>query len=283
MHRQRWKSWKPGIPGWPVGTRVGEVRDPPVQLTRSRVERDHPRSATPTHVLEDAVTTPTLAQQYAQQYAQGIVPKMLGAIDKVHRNTTWIARCALAVTTPHQVLFLGSLGHGSMVDIITAWIFAALIPAVTDLGMLTMLRITQTAGMRRQARRRALLVLTILVIESATVNALAPGAAVFRVLVAFAAVVLALVEWVASAVGPDFAALDAAETKASTEVAGPVKDPKRSAAAKAAAETRRARAAAKAAADADRRERRRLARQERELEKMAAGYLPANAPVSPAA
>lgn len=156
-----------------------------------------------------------LTAQYAEAHAQTVVPNMLDAIAKVRRNSAWIARGALAVTTPHQVLFLGGLGHGgSTFDIVTAWCFAALIPAITDLGMLTMLRITQTAGMHTQARRRALLVLVLLVVESATVNAIAPGHLVFRVLVAFAAVVLALVEWVHAAVRPDFTALETVEAEA---------------------------------------------------------------------
>lgn len=160
------------------------------------------------------MTAQTLTQKYAAERAETVVPRMLAAIDKVHHNTTWIARGALAVTTPHQILFLGSLGHGhGAFEIVTAWVFAILIPAITDLGMLTMLRITQTAGMARTARRRALGVLLVLVAESAAVNFIAPGAMIFRVLVAFAAVVLALVEWTAAAVEPDFSEMEATEAE----------------------------------------------------------------------
>lgn len=223
----------------------------------------------------------TIAQQFATEYAKGVVPSMLDAIEKVRRNSAWIARGALAVTTPHQVLFLGSLGHGgSIFDVIVAWFFAALIPAITDLGMLTMLRITQTAGMHQQARRRALIVLVLLVVESATVNAIAPGHAVFRVLVAFAAIVLALVEWVHAAVRPDFTAIDAQEQEA-VEVAAPTAtvDAKRSAAAVKAAQTRAANRQAEQQRKADAAERRRLARQTRDLE---AQFAAESAPVSPA-
>lgn len=228
----------------------------------------------------------TLAQQYATEHAETVVPSMLDAITKVRRNSAWIARGALAVTTPHQVLFLGGLGHGgSVVDIVTAWIFALLIPAITDLGMLTMLRITQTAGMHAQARRRALLVLVLLVAESATVNAIAPGHAVFRVLVAFAAVVLALVEWVHAAVRPDFAAIEVQERAAAP--AADEADEARKAdrrerdRARRAAKRQAEQAAAEAQAErkADAAERRRLARQTRQLEHQFAAE---SAPVSPA-
>lgn len=234
--------------------------------------------------------TTTLAQQFATDYARGVVPQMLDAINRVRRSSAWIARGALAVTTPHQVLYIGSLGHGgSDVDIVTAWCFAILIPAITDLGMLTMLRITQTAGMHQQARRRALVVLALLVAESATVNAIAPGHAVFRVLVAFAAVVLALVEWVHASVRPDFAALEQHEHRAA-EVAAPAVDADAEARKAARRERDRARRAqrraaelATAQAEAERKaataERRRVARQVRQLE---AAFVAADAPVSPA-
>lgn len=229
----------------------------------------------------------TLAQQYAAEHAKTVVPSMLDAIAKVRRNSAWIARGALAVTTPHQVLYIGSLGHGSIVEVISAWAFAVLIPAVTDLGMLTMLRITQTPGMHRQARRRALVVLALLVAESATVNAIAPGHAVFRVLVAFAAVVLALVEWVHAAVRPDFAAIEVEEQSASPalaldEVAAQKLAERRERDRQRRVEKREAaRLAAEAAAQrkADAAERRKLARQVDDLE---ASFAAESAPVSPA-
>jgi uncharacterized protein YlxW (UPF0749 family) len=235
----------------------------------------------------------TLAQQFATDYARGVVPQMLDAINRVRRSSAWIARGALAVTTPHQVLYIGSLGHGgSLVDAITAWCFAILIPAITDLGMLTMLRITQTPGMHEQARRRALLVLALLVAESATVNALAPGATVFRVLVAFAAVVLALVEWVHAAVRPDFAAIEVHEQAAAPasvidEAAEARKADRRERdrarrAVKREAELLAARAAAERKAATA--ERRRIGRQVKaaELAALETSFAAASAPVSPA-
>lgn len=243
-----------------------------------------PRSSAP-KPQESPVTT--LAQQFGAEYARGVVPQMLKSIDSVRRNSAWIARGALAVTTPHQVLYIGSLGHGSLVEVISAWAFAVLIPAVTDLGMLTMLRITQTRGLHRQARRRALLVLALLVAESATVNAIAPGHAVFRVLVAFAAVVLALVEWVHASIRPDFEELEVEEQAVAPAPAVDEaleqkladrreRDRQRRAAKR---ETDRLAAEAEAQKKADAAERRRLARQVADLE---TSFAAESAPVSPA-
>jgi hypothetical protein len=232
----------------------------------------------------------TAAQQYAAQRADRIVPDMLTAIDAVKRNTQWIARAALAVSTPHQVLFIASLGHPtSTVDIVAAWVFALLIPAVTDLGMLTMLRITQTECMHQQAKRRALIVLLVLVAESATVNGLAPGLLVLRVLVGFTAVVLALVEWVHGSVRVDTDALAASESQAieqaqPADVIDPTDEARRAARRERDRQRRADKRAAKLAAEAaaaqrksDAAERARLRRQTRDMEH---AFEMADAPVS---
>jgi hypothetical protein len=229
------------------------------------------------------VTTSTLSQQFAAEYAKGVVPAILTAIKTVKRNAKWVAAGALLVSTPHQALYLASLSHDW-----TAWIFAVLIPAVMDLGMLTMLTITQTAGMNRTARRRAMIVLAVLVTASATVNAIAPGPLAFRVLTAFTAATLAAVEWVASSIAPDFTAIETAETDATVTVpATAPADEARRAARRDRDRTRRAaereaqQLAVQAAAErkANTAERRRLARLDRDLEHV---FAAADAPVSPA-
>jgi signal transduction histidine kinase len=235
----------------------------------------------------------TPAQQWNAAQAARLVPDMLASTDAVKRNSKWIARIVLAVTTPHQVLFLGSLGHGgSAFEVITAWVFAALIPLATDLGMLTMLRITQTEVIEQAAKRRALIVLIGLVLESAVVNFMAPGHMIFRVLVGLAAVVLAAVEWVHASVKPDPVKLAAAEAKAAVVLA-PVVDQQaeqarldRNARERARRQERKAQqqaaAAAAAQAAADKVERRRLARQVKaaELASLEHSFAAESAPVS---
>lgn len=159
--------------------------------------------------------TTTLAQKFAARNAKGVVPAALAAIASVKRNSRRIAALALAVSTPHQALFLFGLGHPhGLLDIIVSVAFALLIPAAVDLGMLTMLTVTQTVGIAVLAKRRAMIVLAVLVTVSAAVNFGAEGPVVIRLMTAFVAVMLAAVEWVSSAIAPDFAALEATETAA---------------------------------------------------------------------
>lgn len=157
----------------------------------------------------------TLAQRFAAQYARGVVPAALDALHTVKTNSRRIAILALAVSTPHQALYLFGLSHpAGVLDIATAAFFAVLIPATIDLGMITMLAVTQTVGIAQAAKRRAMWVLAVLVTVSATVNVVAHGPVVLRLLTGFTALVLAAVEWVSSSIAPDFAALETVETSA---------------------------------------------------------------------
>lgn len=154
----------------------------------------------------------TLADRFAAKYARGVVPNALSAIGTVRRNTKVIAALALAVSTPHQGLYLYGLGHphGGL-SVVSAVFFAALIPLTIDLGILTMLTVTQTLGIAQRAKRRAMTVLAVLVVMSATVNFIADGPWQVRSLTALTTVILAAVEWVSSSIAPDFAALDTTE------------------------------------------------------------------------
>lgn len=224
----------------------------------------------------------TLAQQFATDYAKGVVPAALDALKLVKRNTKRIAMLALAVSTPHQALYLFGLGHPhGALDVIAAVFFAVLIPLTIDLGIITSLAVTQTVGIAKRAKRRALIVLALLVAASATVNVLAEGPIVVRALTAFTAVVLALVEWMAAAIAPDFTELEQAEASAAPAVAvvDEAAAERRRAAARKGAATKAAKAAkAKAERDAAN-ERRRLGRMEREMRE---AFDTTVAPVSPA-
>lgn len=220
----------------------------------------------------------TLTEQFAAEYAKGVVPAALEALKLVKRNTKRIAMLALAVSTPHQALFLFGLGHPhGVLDLIAAGFFALLIPLTIDLGIITSLAVTQTVGIVKKAKQRALLALGLLVAASATVNVLAEGPLLVRALTAFTAVVLALVEWVAAAIAPDFSELEQAEaTVAPAQVA---KSAARSEAAKRGAAKRAENRAAAAAEKAAAAERRRIARMERQMREAFDGSV---APVSPA-
>ena len=186
-------------------------------------------------------TQTTLTQQFATEYAKGAVPGMLRAIRTIKRANNLILVGALAASYLHQAHFLVSLGAG---------MFAWIVPAVFDLAMVSMLTITQTAGMAADARRAAMKILAVVVIISAAVNFAAPGPLGLRIIFALVVGLVAGVEWVASKIRPDFAAIEAREV----EVVGEVRpgrrldpDVAKARAAKAAA-TRRANQAAAAKA-----------------------------------
>ncbi|GAA2689903.1 DUF2637 domain-containing protein [Actinoplanes palleronii] len=184
----------------------------------------------------------TLTQQFAAEYAKGAVPGMLKAIRTIKRANNGILAGALAASYLHQGHYLVSLGAG---------LFAWIVPAVFDLAMLSMLTISQTAGMAADAKRAALKVLALVVTISAAVNFAAPGPIGLRIIFALVVGLVAGVEWVAAKIRPDFAAIEAREVEATADVRPARRlDPEvaRARAAKAAA-TRRANQAARAAED----------------------------------
>lgn len=202
-------------------------------------------------------TTQSLAQQFAAEYAKGVVPAMLKAIGAAKRDTRLIVAAVLAITYPHQALWLTTIyGIG-----ILGWA----IPAVVDLAMLRMLGIVQTVGMNRGAKKAALSMTAVLALMSGTVNISVPGEWAARIIFAALVLIAAGVKIVTALVGPDFTAMEQAEQ--SIAPAAPVVDDetkaRRSAAAQKAAATRKANAEA-AAAKAKRRPRK-----------------PVSAPVSP--
>ncbi|SDT65583.1 hypothetical protein [Actinoplanes derwentensis] len=177
--------------------------------------------------------THTLTQQFATEYAKGAVPGMIRAIRTIKRANNLILIGALAASYLHQAHYLASLGAG---------MFAWIVPGVFDLAMLSMLTITQTAGMAVDAKRAAMKILSVVVVISAAVNFAAPGPFGLRVIFALVVGLVAGVEWVAAKIRPDFAAIEAREVEVITEVRPKGKldpDVARARAAKAAA-TRRA-------------------------------------------
>jgi hypothetical protein len=152
---------------------------------------------------------PSLTQQFATEYTKRAVPGMLRAI----RTIKWVNKGILvgAVTASylHQAHFLHALGAG---------IFAWIVPAVFDLGIVSMLTITQTVGMADDAKRAAMKVLVVVITISAAVNAAAPGPLGLRIIFALIVGLVAGVEWVAGKIRPDFAAIEHRETELTTTV-----------------------------------------------------------------
>ena len=70
--------------------------------------------------------------------------------------------------------------------------------------------------MAADAKRAALKVLVVVVLISGTVNFLAPGAIILRIIFAIVVALVAGVEWVAGKIRPDFAAIEIRETELTT-------------------------------------------------------------------
>jgi len=158
------------------------------------------------------MTTTSLTQQFATEYTKKAVPGMLRAIRTIKLANKGILVGAVAASYLHQAHFLGTLGAG---------IFAWIVPAVFDLGIVSMLTITQTIGMAAEAKRAALKVLVVVITISAAVNAAAPGPLGLRIIFALIVGLVAGVEWVAGKIRPDFAAIEVRENElTTTTVAG---------------------------------------------------------------
>jgi hypothetical protein len=149
----------------------------------------------------------SLTQQFANEYAKKAVPGMLRTIRINKLANKGILIGAVAASYLHQAHFLLSLGAG---------LFSWILPGVFDLGIVSMLTITQATGMAEEAKRAALKVLVVVVLISGTVNFLAPGALILRIIFAIVVALVAGVEWVAGKIRPDFAAIEVRETELTT-------------------------------------------------------------------
>ncbi|WP_433789323.1 DUF2637 domain-containing protein [Actinoplanes sp. CA-252034] len=150
------------------------------------------------------MTTISLTQQFATEYAKKAVPGMLKAIRLIRLANKGIVVGAVAASYLHQAHFLDHLGAG---------IFSWIVPAVFDLAIVSMLTITQTVGMATDAKRAALKVLIVVVVISGAVNAAAPGPIGLRIIFALVVGLVAAVEWVAGKIRPDFTAIEHRENE----------------------------------------------------------------------
>jgi signal transduction histidine kinase len=200
----------------------------------------------------------TLTQQFASEYAKNVVPAMLRTIRNTKRFTLVILAGVLAISYPHQAMFLATVdGVGWL-----GWV----IPVVVDVALLTMVNIVQTVGMAQAAKRAALWMIVFCGLISATVNVAAPAALMARIIFGAIVAVAVGVKLVSSKIAPDFSAIEARETEVAAATA-PASDPNRSKAARQAAETRKANKLAAEQEKAERAERRRLSQELRRLEK----------------
>jgi hypothetical protein len=233
-------------------------------------------------------TTPqTLTQQFATEYAAGAVPGMLKTIRTASTFNKVILAGAMIVSYAHQATFLAAAGAGP---------FGWVLPLLFDVTMVFMLMVIKTVGMARDAKQAAAVVFALVALVSGVINAAAPGPIGMRALYAFVVALVIGVEWVAGKIRPDFAAIEARETEIGATPApaatGRKLDPQVAAARAAKAKaTRERNAAAKATEQLAAKDRAAKAAATRkakqsavqgELDLLLDGYVPADAPVSPA-
>lgn len=193
------------------------------------------------------MATKTLATQYREAQAANLVPTILKTITTVKRATGLVVILAMGVTYAHAAHFYTDLGAG--------W-FAWILPAVFDIMIYLCLKVTQTPGLKADAKSAAFKGLVGFTAVSVLVNALAPGHVMLRLIFALVVMAIAVAEWISSKIEPDFDAIEAIEA----ENPAPLTPAQRAA---------KTRAANKRKAD-------------RELRAMASGKTPKSAPVSPA-
>jgi hypothetical protein len=180
----------------------------------------------------------TLAQQFAAEYAKGVVPAMMKTLDSGKKRSKALLVLVMAVTYWHVASFL--VWHTAF-----GW-FGLAVPLIVDLSMLQMLDVLQTRGMRKPARQAATVFAAVLGLISGAFNVIAADDAFTAF--GFASLVLIAVatKVVVSLMGPDFEAIEQVE-QAVTVTAAPAVDEelkaRRSEAARQAAATRRQNAA----------------------------------------
>jgi hypothetical protein len=145
------------------------------------------------------VTTSSLTEEFATEYAKSAVPNMLKAIDSVKRYNRLTLIGALVTSYLHQAHYLATKGAG---------LFAYLPPAIFDTAMVSMLIVVRTHGIARDAKRWAMAVFIGAALLSSTVNFAAPGDLGLRVVFALVVVLVIGVELVAGRIRPDFTAID---------------------------------------------------------------------------
>lgn len=218
----------------------------------------------------------TLAAQYREAQTANLIPTILKTISRVKRATKAIVVLAMATSYMHQVHYLEGLGAG---------IFAYAPPAIFDLTIYVSLLISQTPGLVREAKRAAIKVLALFTAISMLVNALAPGADFLKVTYVLVVAAIAVVEWLCAKIEVDFTALEAVETAAGptrTRKLDPAVAAERAAKARITREANRLAQMTPAQRAALTRKAKAAQQDDAELVRMAAGYIPKDAPVSPA-
>lgn len=179
----------------------------------------------------------TLAQQFAAEYAKGVVPAMIKALKNGKTRTMLLLVAVMLVTYWHVASFLAADPAFGL--------FGYAIPVIIDGAMIQMLDILQTRGMRKPAKRAAMGFAVVLGGVSGFLNWTAAETTRSAFVFASLVVVAIATKVIVSLMGPDFAAMEQVE-QAVTTTAAPVDEAaaaRRSEIARKAAETRRQNAA----------------------------------------
>jgi hypothetical protein len=203
--------------------------------------------------------TQTLTEQYAATRSKSIVSQAIWTQRIVIGAVALIVVAAMVANYSHQSDYL--VHH---VDVLTAYI----VPAALDLLTAMCAVILALPVMSKTSKWWALGGIVFAVAGSSTLSALAPGDIVGKCVAGGLVALIAAAEFVANHTHVDFRLLAAAETEFA-----PVEPPK----------VRKPKTLAEKAASVEKANATRKANREaKELAAMQAGYVPAEAPVSPA-
>lgn len=145
----------------------------------------------------------TQARLYSAFYAQRLAIGVLTTQTRVRRMCTVIMLAVMGVSFQHQAGFLQSQG----MDEWSARTVPAALDALTCICVWTL----AAGAIKFRGRMVAAVVLIFTVGSSGTLNFIAPGADVVKVVFAGSVLVIALAEFVSSQIKPDFAAMERIE------------------------------------------------------------------------
>lgn len=181
----------------------------------------------------DAPQGVSQAAIFAREYAAGAAQKMLDALDQISKNSVKITKIALGVSMPHQVAFLLSLviphfSFANPVDAVHTISYLMLVlgaPVIADLLIVNCIKTTSQPAASAQSKKAALWIMSLPVIASAGVNALAPAPHwVLRVLAVFVVVAIPMSETLRVLVRPDFGKIEQMELAIEAKLVRKIED-----------------------------------------------------------
>jgi hypothetical protein len=181
----------------------------------------------------DAPEGVSQAAIFAREHAKGAARGMLAALDQISANSVKITKIALGVSMPHQIGFLLSLviphvSFANPVDIVHTIGMLMLVlgaPVIADLLIVNCIKTVSQPAASDSSKKAALWIMSLPVIASAGVNALAYAPHwVLRVLAVFIVVAIPMAEILRILVRPDFGKIEQMELAVEAQLTRKIED-----------------------------------------------------------